>query len=127
MLRIFRNDEKKTTTAIIEDCEYDAINTITKRLYGKRIVDEHRYEPISLEKYVPSIDEALMSPKYCGTVACDERDEYNEKVGESQAVKKAMANHNDSYNRALLRWQVAILRKIREVSPDTFAAALRRM
>ena len=65
-----------------------------------------------------------MTNKVVGTVRCDDRDTYSAEVGEAEAVKKAMSNHNRAFKKALTRWQIAMLKDIIAVSPDTFEEAL---
>jgi len=131
MLRIFKNDTKKTTTALIENSSYDAFLRVLKRLGVK----DYNYDADTNQLVVNPcvVANALklelleMNDKISGTVKYDERDIYDEKVGESLAVKKAMENHNKSFNKALKRWQVAMLKLIMDVSPETFEEALHKV
>lgn len=122
MLPITRDIEKKTTTAELSGTKFDAIAHIIKVLgirYSK-IDDAMNYSDMKLY-------EAVMSEVYTGTVTCDEKDDYDEAVGESEAVKKAMSNHNKAFKRALTRWQIAMIKRIINVSPDTFDTALHKV
>ena len=65
-----------------------------------------------------------MASKYVGTVTCREGDDFDAKVGESLAVKKAMDNHKAGFKKAIIRWQAAVLKDIIRVSPKTFDEAL---
>jgi hypothetical protein len=132
MLKIFRGIKNNTTTAIIEDTQCDAVRAIIKRLGLKGSVadpdsinwccEECRYNWDTLR-----LDKAIMNKKYTATVTKDDRDNYDEKVGEDEAVKKAMSNHNRAFKKALLRWQVVVLRDIKNVSPETFDEAVEKV
>ncbi len=125
MLDIFRNSKKKTTTAVIKDSAYDAVNHIEKKLGLS--VDGELLELEVAEVFEPSLRKAVMNNTYTGTVKCDERDTYDENVGEDEAVKKAMANHKNGFTKAIVRWQAAAIKRIIEVSPETFDEALRKV
>lgn len=125
MLDIFRNSKKKTTTAVIKDSAYDAVNHIEKKL--GLIADGDLLEPEVAAVFEPSLSKAIMNNTYTGTVRCDERDTYDEAVGEDEAVKKAMANHKNGFTKAIVRWQAAAIKRIIEVSPETFDDALRKV
>ena len=125
MLDIFRNSKKKTTTAVIKDSAYDAVNYIEKKL--GLIADGDLLEPEVAAVFEPSLSKAIMNNTYTGTVRCDERDTYDEAVGEDEAVKKAMANHKNGFTKAIVRWQAAAIKRIIEVSPETFDDALRKV
>lgn len=120
MLQIFRNEKKKTTTAVIDYSAFDAIRHIEKRLNLKD-------GACDCVANVLEFDKAIMSDKYTGTVTCDDRDEYSEAAGENAAVLKTMRNHHKGYEKALVNWQVAMLKKIKTVSPETFEKALEKI
>ena len=128
MLRIFKNDTKKTTTALIENSSYDALLRVLKRLGVK----DYQYDADTNQLIINPCEVAdafklgvlEMNDKISGTVTYDERDTYDEKVGESLAVKKAMDNHKRAFLKALKRWQVVMIKNIMEVSPETFREAL---
>lgn len=132
MLQIFTNNEKKSTTAIINDCGTDALERIGRTILGRHpecvIIDDESDKKskniqVALQS-LPNGGKAIMSNKIVGTVKCDERDTYSTEVGEGEAVKKAMANHNKAFKKALTRWQIAMLKDIIAVSPETFEEAL---
>jgi len=133
MLKIFRNSKKQTTVAVIENCGTDAVARIGKVMAARHQINLNggeckRCEQVRFAyKLVPNSRVANMVDTIKATVTCDERDTYNEAVGESEAVKKAMANHKKAYNKALKRWQVAMLKDIMAVSPETFEEALREV
>lgn len=116
MLRVFSNEKKGTTTAIVENCETDAIRHIDKIYSATAGVYE-----------TPRLYDAVMATKYTGTVTCREGDEFNAKLGEGLAVKKAMDNHNNGFKKAIVRWQALMIKDIMQVSPETFEEALHKV
>lgn len=133
MLKTFKNKEKKETIAIIENCQADAIAHIGRIMAARHQVNLNRGNCKRCEqvkfacKLVPGVRDAEMTNVIKATVTCDARDEYNEAVGESEAVKKAMGNHKKAFLKALTRWQVAILKDVIAVSPETFEDALKKV
>ena len=130
MLSIFKNNNKKTTTAIIFDSETDAMKHISKKLGLGDITNPFRFSGLDSDKElmrVLKLDKALMNNKYSGTVTCDDRDNYDEAVGEDEAVKKAIANHNRGFVKAITRWQSALIKQVIDVSPETFDEALEKV
>lgn len=130
MLKTFKNTEKKTTIAVIENCGTDAVAKIGRVMAARHGLKLNpngckRCEQVNFaQRLVPNSRVALMNDTIKATVTCDERDTYDEAVGESEAVKKAMANHKRAFTSALKRWQVAMLKDIMAVSPETFEEAL---
>ena len=129
MLKINRSDRKKSTTAIIDNSEHDALFKVMKRLGVKHIgYDEFGNLCICPTQVAEcmKIDKLFMNPVYTGTTYCDERDTYDEKVGEDVAVKKAMANHKEAFTKAIKRWQTAMIKMVLDVYPETFDEAYRK-
>lgn len=116
----------KATKAVIEKCQCDAMKHVAKRLGISRRDDVDGttfFDPYSIvEKF--HINELKMHKSYSGIVSCDERDAFSDVIGESEAVKKAMANHNVSFKKAIKRWQVAVLKELIKVDKDIFGEAL---
>lgn len=135
MLDIYRNNSKKTTTAVIKDSTFDAVRHIARKL-GVDVDEYDKYddceemqmcENLEICMRVPCADKAIMNKRYSGTVTCDDRDTYDEAVGEDEAVKKAMANHNRGFVKAIIRWQSALIKQVIDVSPETFDEALKKV
>lgn len=130
MLNIYRNTEKKSTVAVIRDCETDALARIGKVMAARHGLGYNpnkckRCQQVHLALHgVPNGKLAEMPKTIKATVTCDTRDTYSEAVGESEAVKKAMDNHKRAFLKALKRWQVAMIKDVMAVSPDTFKEAL---
>ena len=135
MLDIYRNNSKKTTTAVIKDSTFDAVKHIARKL-GIDVDEYDKYddceemqmcENLEICMRVPCADKAIMNKRYSGTVTCDDRDTYDEAVGEDEAVKKAMANHNRGFVKAIIRCQSALIKQVIDVSPETFDEALKHV
>ncbi len=127
MLRTFSNEAKGTTTALVEDCMFDAMRHIDKIYNAQLSGDVSGYcECCRPTIEVPRLEEAVMADKYVGTVTCREGDDFDAKAGESFAVKKAMDNHKNAFAKAIIRWQAAMLKDIIRVSPKTFEEALKK-
>lgn len=128
MLKIFRNINEKTTTALVEDAKFDAVNHILKcykNALHNSVTDV--YLSYVNEDDIPFSECANMNSVYRGVVKCDTRDIYSDEVGESEAVKKAMTNHNKAFNKALLRWQIKMLKFVKDVNPSTFYKAIEKL
>lgn len=79
--------ESKKTIAILENCQYDAINRIRKMLTGS---------PFS------AYDKKYLMPKtFKATVTCDPRDEYSIQEGRNKAKKKVLKNYYRSVDRRI--------------------------
>lgn len=133
MLKIFRNTKKQTTVAVIENCGTDAVAHIGKVMAARHQIALNKGNCKRCEQVrfaysmVPNTNRATMVDTIKATVTCDARDTYSEAVGESEAVKKAMNNHKKAFLKALKRWQVAMLKDIMAVSPETFDDALQEV
>lgn len=80
----------------------------------------------SILKDALGLNNAIMSDKYTGTTYCHPEDKFNKTIGKAIANEKAKNNYNRGFKKALIRWQVSMLNKIRNVSPDTFNDALKK-
>lgn len=121
MMDIVRTEKngKKVTTAIVDGCTFDAVKRIEKRFYTVNNNPE--------DCVLPNIDKALMDDKFVSSVRLAEGDTYSEVEGESLAVKKNMEKHNRAFNKAVTDWQVAMLKDIQRVSPETFLDAIKQL
>lgn len=115
-VKVLVNDEKGATTAILESCDFDAVTKI-ERVLGLDILDGEEFTNFNLDK-------ALMSESISATVRCSADDVFDETEGRKLAIKKVMSKHNKQFKRAIRNWQIAMLRNIIKVCPDTFDEAL---
>lgn len=124
MLRVFFNEIKGTTTAVVEDSEFDAMRHIDK-VYNAQVSETSNKCCVCVPQIgAPRLGEAYMANKYVGTVTVREGDTFDKTTGERLAVKKAMDNHKNAFRKAIIRWQTAILKDIIRVSPATFDEAV---
>lgn len=125
MLRVFFNEIKGTTTAMVEDSEFDAMRHIDK-VYNAQVggASNKCCAMCRPQIEVPRLEEAYMANKYVGTVTVREGDTFDKTTGENLAVKKAMDNHKNAFRKAIIRWQTAMLKDIIRVSPATFDEAV---
>lgn len=112
-VKVLVNDEKKVTTAVVEGCELNAIERIEKVLKGRDLTRNFK--------------KALLPEKINAKTTCLECDTFDEKEGRRLAINKVMEKHNRAFKNALMRWQVAMLRDIQAVSPETFKDAVDRV
>lgn len=128
MLKTYVNENEQTTVAVAEDVEMDAVMHILKVMpeisYGAEEEVGCAFGATRINMRAFTLSSALINGPIKGIVKCHEGDTYDAEVGRNEAVKKAMNNHNKAFKRALKNWQIAILKRIREVSPDTFEEAV---
>jgi len=117
-INIYVNKDKETTAAVINDCDFDAVNRIMKRL-GADLEDV-----LCDKQNILHVKDAIMPCKIRGKVKRNSEDEYDEAIGRQEAIKKAIKKHNERFLRALCKWQAQMLKEIRDVSPETFEKAL---
>lgn len=138
MIKVVKDVKSKRTKALIKDSKLDAIASIGKTLgtsthNGRELAKAHGIEFNTVckrdayiefaQKCVPNSSEALMT-NLEATAICYPEDDYNTQVGENEAVKKVLNHHRTSFYKAIKRWQVAMLKDIIAVSPETFEEAL---
>lgn len=137
MFDIYRNESKKATTAVATGTKYDAFKHITKKMglnfTGQELDETDEFLGLfcpNTEKEMImalKLDKAVMADKCTATVRLGLEDVDDKAVAESEAVKKAMSNHKNSFNKAIKRWMVAILSKIKSVNPEVFAEAVKQV
>ena len=137
MFDIYRNESKKATTAVATGTKYDAFKHITKKMglnfTGQELDETDEFLGVFCTKtekemiMTLKLDKAVTVDKSTATVTLDPEDADDEAVAESEAVKKAMSNHKNSFNKAIKRWMVAILSKIKSVNPEVFAEAVKQV
>lgn len=79
--------ERRMVKAILENCEYDACNKISKML---------RDTP-----FCACSDRYLMPNRFVAKVFCDERDEWNEEFGKERAKKIVLDNYYKSLDKKI--------------------------
>lgn len=139
MIRYIVNEEKRTVTAIISNCRFDAIRRVLKRgravsnslgcyiasmesVAGVEVTFDSADEFESyngsfiehiVEKHKPlHIDKLIMPNKIVATAKCNPNDEFDESIGVQIASEKVKAKYKDKLNKALTRWKTALCRDI---------------
>lgn len=125
MLKVYTNKKEKTTTVVTRDNDMDAINKVVGRLNIRGLIND------SMPDYIVSsvirafeLKHLIMPTDSKATVKCREQDVFSEEVGVREATLKMKNNYQKSMEKAFVRWQVAMLRKIYTTNPSTFDAAL---
>lgn len=121
IIRMLHSTSKKTE-AIIQDTDKDAIKHISRVLGVNLLKYDTNWDTMLLHT-----DKLIMNSEYHGNTVCDDRDDFNVNTGKGVATKKAKANHNKAFKKALIRWQVAMIKTIIKASPDTFEVALHKV
>lgn len=124
-------DKKKKTVAKVTDTSAYAQIKVAKRLgIDKSSITLSNVNSDSgvqdeLEKAL-SLSVLRMNESYTGTVVChtEKGDKYNQKKGSKLALDKAFKNMQDAATSRVKQWQKKMIRKIRNVSPETFDTAL---
>ena len=123
MLEVRTNVETKTTKAIVPNPEHDAVKRILKKMPELKSLGV-KADDVTEKSHDFELATALIKNEISGTVTCRPEDEFSAEVGENEAVKKAMKNHKNAFNRALKHWQAKMILRIKEVNPETFKDAL---
>ena len=125
MLKVYSNPKNKTTTVLLSGGDMDAINTVVPRLGISNIITDSVPSYIVSEVIdVFSLRKLLMPNVSKATVQLREGDTYNSEVGKEEALAKAQRNYNNSLVKRFKHWQVAMLKKVYSVNPETFKAAM---
>lgn len=133
-MRIFfgKKDNKNTTTVVLTDTKDFAIQRVARTLgitgYIRNMMTVNEIFGVHDEfSALLSLDKLEMNKCYKATTVCDERDIYNKNEGVRIARDKAVTNLTTAANKAIKRWQVAMLKKIRDVDPEIFKEALEKV
>ena len=115
----------KMTKAFIDKADMDAMLRVLTKVFGNKENIPTDRNVVKALKRALNLEACIMNLTYSGSVLCRPEDTYNEKIGESLAVKKAMRNHHESFTKKLKAWQIIMLTKVYEVSPETFESAVK--
>ena len=83
--------ERRMTIGMLENCEFDAINQIQKKMRGTPFI-------FDCEKY-------LMPVRFKTATVCDPADEYSIEEGKKAVKEKIMKNYRKSLNKKLNRFE----------------------
>ena len=98
-IKYFVDEKNKKTVAVLEGCQWDAVNHIQKTLRRGNL-DE------SLLSYRPY----LMPDTLRAVVTCSEMDQYDVEEGKRQAKKKLMEHYSKSVEKRVKQYQQDLLR-----------------
>ena len=129
-MKTFVNDKEKVTTAVFTDTDNIARNKVLKRLgvdvLRFNLEDSWGYNDGILTKAL-CLDKLKMKNSYRATVKCNKDDIYDTDTGKEYAGEKVRRNVAKAVQNAMLRWQIALLHKIKEISPETFNEAVHKV
>jgi hypothetical protein len=131
MVHFYENEGKKVVTAVIKDSKDDAKIQVIKRLglSNEFIESEVGLGYVSCCDISPvlKLDTLEMPNTVSATVHVQEGDTYDRQVGRDAANDKVIKNFESSKKKALIRWQLAMLKQIKNVSPETFDEAFAKL
>jgi hypothetical protein len=136
MVHFYENQKKQAVTAVVKDCKNDAKIKVAKRIgLAKDYIPEKFYDDDVCPCFGPwdqvadilKFDKLTMPNSISATVHVQEGDTYDRQKGRDAANDKVIKNFELSRNKAYTRWQVAMLQQIKNVSPETFEDALKKL
>ena len=98
MIEYFVNKKDQTVTAVLDNCEYDAINRIEKKFHST---------PFSVDCDsigYPGSNRYVMSYRYSATVKVHSPDVFNVEVGKKEARNKLIKNYRKGLNKRINRF-----------------------
>lgn len=96
--------EKRMTVGMLENCEFDAIHQIKKKLRGTPFI-------FDCEKY-------LMPVRFKTVAICDPDDEYSIEEGKKVVKEKLMKNYRKSLNKKMNLFERDVKKLYRNVFVD---------
>lgn len=131
MLKVHEDKKKKTVAVVLSGGSSDALMHVVKRL---DLQDSgFKYNTAANDKFLDNVimvadklhlNELFMPDRNSGLARCYEDDIYDTEVGKKVALEKAERNYERSFRKAIIRWQVAVLRDVYRISPRTFKEAV---
>ena len=98
-IKYFVDEKNKKTVAVLEGCQWDAVNHIQKMLRRGNMGD-----------YLVSYAEYLMPDTLRAVVTCSELDQYDVEEGKRQAKKKLMQHYSQSVEKRVAQYRQYLLR-----------------
>lgn len=102
-IRYYIDEEKRTVVAVMDDCEYDAIDVLQKM--GIRKITHNGY----------NLDKFMMNTSYCGKAKCSPDDEWDEKYGMALARNRMLENYYRSRATALMKAETVLQNILEEI------------
>ena len=98
MIEYFIDKKNQTVTAVLDDCEYDAINRIEKMFH------EIPFSVACDSIGYSNSDRYLMAYRYSATVKVYAPDVFNEETGKKEARNKLIKNYRKGFNKRVERF-----------------------
>ncbi len=102
-IRYYIDEEKRTVVAVMDDCEYDAIDVLEKM--GISNINHDGY----------NMDKFMMNPIYRGKAKCSPDDEWDEEYGMALARNRMLENYYRSRALALMKAETIIQNILEEI------------
>lgn len=102
-IRYYIDEEKQTVVAVMDDCEYDAIDVLQKM--GIRNIS---YDGYNMNKF-------MMNPTYRGKAKCSPEDEWDEEYGMTLARNRMLENYYRSRAIALMKAETVLQNILDEI------------
>lgn len=102
-IRYYIDEEKRTVVAVMDDCEYDAIDVLQKM--GIRKITHDGY----------NMDKLMMNTSYRGKAKCSPDDEWDEEYGMALARNRMLANYYRGRAMALMKAETVLQSILEEI------------
>lgn len=102
-IRYYFDKEQGITVAVMEDCEYDAIDIL-----NKMGIDEITYQGFNLDNF-------MMNTTYRGKAICSSEDIWDEEEGMRVARNRMLENYYRARTLALMRAETALTKMMEEL------------
>ena len=102
-IRYYIDEEKRTVVAVMDDCEYDAIDVLQKM--GIRKITHDGY----------NMDKFMMNTSYRGKAKCSPDDEWDEKYGMALARNRMLENYYRGRAMALMKAETVLQNILEEI------------
>lgn len=102
-IRYYIDEEKRTVVAVMDDCEYDAIDVLQKM--GIRKITHDGY----------NMDKFMMNTSYRGKAKCSPDDEWNEEYGMALARNRMLENYYRGRSMALMKAETILQGILEEI------------
>ena len=109
----------------IEGIMRDFINMNSDSSYG--VYDDTEIAYLNEVAKILSVDTLKMANEFTGKVKLQPGDTFSEEVGEKEAIMRVVEKISQSTDSAILKWQVAMLNKIKGVDPVLFEKAVKKV
>jgi hypothetical protein len=99
MIKYYVDEPKRTVAAVLEDCELDAVDVISRKI---GYINEYLSSDLSVDKYT-------LPKRFVGIAKCDPRDTFNETEGKKIAKKRCLDKYHKRLNKTIDRYCVNMM------------------